>query len=802
MLCGRRPIPSPDGQTRRAIVSITVLKTLDRYVIREALTPFLLALGVFTFLLAISPMLNQAKDLLSKGVDLPTVGFLLLTLLPQSLGVTIPMAFMAGLLMALGRLSGDREAVALLACGVSPVRVLRPVMLMAVVVAGINFYMLAEVVPDANQRFRVETFNLLVKKSESDIKPGLFYEGFPKKVLFVREAKPGGGWQGVMLADTSEPGRPVVTLAETGYLRVDPKRQEVAIVLPGESIRYLPGDEAGVYDTARARDLTIAIPADTVFGDGNILVTRGTAEKKIPDLLKTEAEMRAQGLPVHREIMQRHQMFSFPVACLVFALLAVSLGMHTRKEGKMGGFTLGLAVILIYYAVMAIFEGRARSRTFPAEYARWAPNVVLGLVGLAALWWRMKSGGSHVSIRVPAVLRTPPWRYFQTRAQPAAVAGAPGRVVVVIKIPEIYLPKLRVLDVYVAMRFVRVILLASFGLLAIYYVGAFIDRSQYIFKGSADWPTMLAYFYYSTPQFFLFLFPMATLIAVLATIGGLTKSGELVVMRACGISLYRTAAPLLVLSLLTGAGMFLLNDRVLAHSNRKAEALEDKIKNREQHTVNQIANANWSIDANDGRIYYYDIFDTQRKTMHLVSVFGTSTRPFRLTSHMRAERVQWREGRWLAVNGWEQTFPTADRATRESFSRKFVKLPDPELLAGMHSTEADLMTSGELRQHIAKLSQSGFSLAESKVMLYSRLAFPVVTLVMTMIAIPLGVTTGRRGALYGIGLAIMLAASYWLLTTIFAAVGQADLLPPWLAAWATNFLFIAAAGYMVVTVRT
>ena len=253
---------------------MTVLKTLDRYIIREALTPFLLALGVFTFLLAISPMLNHAKDLLSKGVDLPTVGFLLLTLLPQSLGVTIPMAFLAGLLMALGRLSG----------------------------------------------------------------------------------------------------------------------------------------------------VTMAIPADTVFGDGNILVTRGTAEKKIPDLLKTSRGA-PQGVPVHREIMQRHQMFSFPVACLVFALLAVSLGMHTRREGKMGGFTLGLAVILVYYAVMAIFEGRAKSRTFPAEYARWAPNVVLGVVGVAALWWRMKSGGSHVSIRVPAVLRTPPWRYFRRSARPAAAAA-------------------------------------------------------------------------------------------------------------------------------------------------------------------------------------------------------------------------------------------------------------------------------------------------------------------------------------------------------------------------------------------
>ena len=86
----------------------------------KSLPPFLLALGLFTFVLAVSPMLEQAQELLAKGVDLPTVGFLLVTLLPQALGLTIPMAFLAGLLMALGRLSGDREAVALLACGVSP----------------------------------------------------------------------------------------------------------------------------------------------------------------------------------------------------------------------------------------------------------------------------------------------------------------------------------------------------------------------------------------------------------------------------------------------------------------------------------------------------------------------------------------------------------------------------------------------------------------------------------------------------------------------------------------------------------
>src|SRR5262249_21442795 len=102
------------------------MRILDRYFVRESIGPFFLSLAVFTFVLAVQPMLNQAEQLLAKGVPLPTVGFLLLTLLPQALGITLPMAFLAGLLMSFGRMSGDRETVALLACGVNPLRLLRP----------------------------------------------------------------------------------------------------------------------------------------------------------------------------------------------------------------------------------------------------------------------------------------------------------------------------------------------------------------------------------------------------------------------------------------------------------------------------------------------------------------------------------------------------------------------------------------------------------------------------------------------------------------------------------------------------
>ena len=105
-----------------------MLKTIDRYVIREVVPPFLLALLIFTFILELPPVMDELERLVAKGVPWQTVGRIILLLMPQALGLTIPMALLVGLLIGLGRMSTDREAVALLACGVSPYRLLRPVM--------------------------------------------------------------------------------------------------------------------------------------------------------------------------------------------------------------------------------------------------------------------------------------------------------------------------------------------------------------------------------------------------------------------------------------------------------------------------------------------------------------------------------------------------------------------------------------------------------------------------------------------------------------------------------------------------
>lgn len=769
------------------------MRILDRYLIRETLGPFFLALGLFTFLLAVTPMLPVATGLLSKGVSIPMVGLLLLLLLPQSLAVTIPMGFLAGLLMALGRLSGDRESVAMLACGVSPLRLLRPIGLMALVIAGADFYILMEAVPNANMKWLKVTYGLLAEKTATDIKPRLFYEGFPGRVLYYEDARPDGTWGRVLLADTSQPGRPAVALAETGRLILDPARRRVEVVLRN-AVGYVPGTDEGIYDTERSADRSFSVGAEEFFSAGT--ASRGITSMTIAELKEQIAERRKADLSPHNEIMAINLKFSFPAAAFVFGALALGLGLHTRREGKLAGLTLGLGVILIYYGFLESAEAMAKGHQIPAWLARWIPNLVLGALGAAGLWWRVRATGQTLSLPLPSWLT----RRRATSSEQAAGATAPprraARPVLVIRIPRFDLPRPRLLDLYVSGRYLRMAALAFAGLMALYYIGTVIDLSEKVFKGQATGGAMAQYLWYSTPQFIYYVMPLAALVSVLGTIGALTRSSELTVMRACGISLYRVAAPLLLLAIVWSAALFVLQDRVLGPANQRAQSLADEIRNRAR--VQNTPIRNWL--AVPGGWLYYTGFSNQRELTGL-TVFETAQQPFRLARQTFTARAVFDRGAWRASRGWSQQFPAIDRSVRESFDVRALNLPSPENFnAG--ALQPDLMTFGQLLAYIQRLGASGFSIAGLQVELYSRLSYPLVTVVMTILGIPFAVTTGRRGALYGIGLAMVLAVSYWLLTAVFVAAGKATLLPAPLAAAAPNVLFTALAGYLVLTVRT
>ena len=773
-----------------------MLRITDRYVLREIVPPFLLGLLVLTFVLMLRPLMQEAEELIAKGVDGGTITSMMLTLVPQGLGLALPMALLMGILMGLGRMSTDRETVALQACGVSVYRMLGPVALLAVLATGATFYVIEVVVPDANQRFRELMVRVLASRAEGDVKPRVFYDGFDGLTLYVREISP-AGWSDVFLADSRDAGQLDVSVAEYGRVEVDRDRQTVDLVLHHGTRHRSDANAPAAYELHEFSDIRISIGTESMFPQST--PQRGLAELRLPELLREAERMRAAGESPHRPIMEMHERFSVPIACLVFALVGVGLGITTRKDAKSSSFALGIGVIFIYYVSMYLPEAMAKGALVSPHLAKWLPNIGLGLAGLVLVVWR-----SHLAERSIVI---PLFQRRRRSGAGGAVTGpasgsepAPAHVVTLSSGGH---RGLSLLDRYVLRMYLRWVSMALVGLLGIFYISTFIDLSDKLFKGQTGVSQMLEYFWFATPQFVYFVLPISALLATLVTIGALTRSSELTVMKACGISLARAALPMFALSLVWSACLFGLEEGVLGQANRRAEAIRHEIRTGSPPPFS-LLNRRWIAGAGN-TLYHTRYVDHEGPAIDGLSVYELADGPWRIDRRTYAARATFAGG-WEGQDVWTRRFPVpgAEGGTPvyRSVVAKALPFVDPPETFRTEQPDPGAMGFRELDRHIETLRARGLDVASLVVALQRKASFPFVSFVLTLIAVPFAVTTGSRGALYGVGAGIVLAFSYWVILSVFGAIGSAGLLTPTLAAWSPNVLFGGTATYFLLTART
>ena len=779
-----------------------MLRITDRYILREVIPPFFLGLVIFTFLLMIPPIMEVVEELIAKGVDTLTVIRIVGTLVPQGLGITIPMALLLGVLMGLGRMSSDRETVALQACGVSLLRMFRPLLLLALAAAAATCYVMVVALPEANQRFREITFRTVASRAEGEVKPRVFYEDFPDVVLYARDvSQTGGGWRDVFLADLRNSGQPDVYVASQGQVVLDAEQRTVDVVLRSGTGHVMRADEAGTYEVHSFDEIVIGLDPESVFPRSG--PQRGYPELTIAQLREEAAQLSAQGVSPHRPIMEIHRKFSVPFACFVFVLIGIGLGVTSRKDGRLASFALGLMVIFTYYVIMYGAEAMAKGALVSPHVAMWLPNLVLGLAGLALFAWRSASVERRIALPF-LPLRRAPAAETESETEPArpTIRGRWSGLA----LPKAGMLSLSLLDWYVFRLYVGVLLLGFVGLLGVFYISTFIDLSDKLFKGQTTGLMLLEYFWYATPQFAYFVLPVSALVAALVTIGLLTKTSELTVMKACGVSLYRAALPIFLASLMLSGVLFGMSETVMAVANREAEALNFEIRSgvRRNRAID-VLNRQWIV-ARDGSIYHYLHFDPERNEIGNLSVYEFGGEPWGLDRRTFAGAASHADG-WLGRDVWTREFTRPAAAGGESVAyTNAVEAPlpfleEPDYFA-TERPDAELMNFTQLRAHIGELSASGFDVVRLVVELHRKVSFPFVTLILTLIAIPFAVTTGPRGTLFGVGLGVVLAFTYWITINVFAAIGSAGLLGPVLAAWAPNLLFGASATYLLLAVRT
>ncbi len=633
----------------------SVRSRLDRYIVTEVLGPLALGFLVYTFILLIRFLFQSAEMIIRRGLPVSIVGELLLLTLPNIIVLTLPMSLLFGTLIAVGRLSSDSELIAMRACGVSLLTLYRPILLLSGLLTLVNTLLMVYALPWGNNSLQQLRLKILTQTVSQQVEPRVFYEEWEGKIVYVFEVPPGSKrWKGVFLAEAIPASQDnQITLADWGEILVDQAGERVVLRLYNATRHKVNLNAPDRYEMSRHKRLDLVLEDQfTSEQRAKISVSKGVRELTLGELRDLLDDPTA--IPEQRNLarVEIHKKFSIPVACLVFGLFALPLGINNRRGGKASGFALSIGVLILYYVLLSNGEEAARYGRIPAWLAMWAPNILFSVLGVFLLLRRNRDKSLLLS-RIDRWIRKDVWsgllflkklrrarRLEQRRAaakprrskpvprvvlllpRPLALAlaslsialvsllltfrlgrqGALYGVGILIILLIVWIVLRDLIDRYVVRLFASVFLLVVLSGISLFVIFDLSENIDEILKNKVGSGLVLNYYKYLSLQMFYEIAPIVVLVTTLMTFSLLARTNEITAMKALGMSLYRLSLPALAAALLVTFFCGYLESSVLPASNEKVAKLKDRIRGRETARTYRRADRQWLFG--QGRYIY------------------------------------------------------------------------------------------------------------------------------------------------------------------------------------------------------
>jgi LPS export ABC transporter permease LptF/LPS export ABC transporter permease LptG len=776
------------------------MRILTRYILREVTAHALLGVVIFTFILFTRDLGQILELVVRNSAPFPSVAQVFFFILPITLTFSIPAGVLVGILIGLSRLAADSEITAMRASGIGIWTFLRVISIFAVtawlLALGNGVYL----APYSQAAMAKLQDRLKSSQASFEIQPRVFYEGFPQLVLYVENVKAAEGaaiWKGVFIADTSNPAAPRITLAKQGIL-VSEGPNTLHLHLTDGSTHEADPNDANHYQvsTFEQTDLPISLPE----AESNKAQEPAPVSQMATWELWRQSKNRAN--PMARwDLIEFHRRFALPTSCLVLALVGIPFGLSSRKGGKSTGFVLTILLVFAYYLASLVGVSLARQGKLSPAFGAWLADIAFFVAGVVLLW---RAERRPIDLSALRVLWSPFKSKFaetsvifsRSRAEDAFRRAANRRRVFSARFPMI-------LDDYVLRDFTVNLLLVLSTFLLLLLVFTVFELLGDIVRNQVS-PLIVGEYLLSVSPYFLYnIAPLAILLAVLITLGMMHRTNEITAIKATGISIYRIVTPVLVACAILAVGLFFSDQLYLPYANKRQDALRNMIKGKPAQTYLN-PDRKW-IFGQHSNIYYYQLFDSERNEFGRLSVFQFDPATFQLTQRVYAARARWEEtvNQWVCTQGWERDFRGPAIENYRTFEvGTFAAVSEPPTYFKKEVKQSSEMSYQELRHYIHDLQQSGFEVVRLRVQLEKKFAFPMVSLVMAVLAIPFSLQAGRRGAVTGVAVAVGIALVYWTVSGLFEAMGNISELPPFLAAWSPDLIFALLGGYMILRVPT
>lgn len=795
-----------------------MLKKFDFYILREVLSPFLVALLAYSFVLLMNQIFLFAELLISKRVELKIAGELLLDLLPAILAFTLPMSVATGVLAATSRLSTDWEIMAFKTLGLRLNRLARPFFIFAFICWLVTLAFTLFLAPRFNDRWVRLLTKSVLSRIQFQITPREFNESIPESVLFIEDINGQNFWSKVFVYQIDN-GHLKLIMARKGKMNVFPEVKKASFELSWGEIHLIPLQEPEKHRVVSFERHEEEIDVTSLFPDFSR--KKRVREKDILELYRDarliKDEIKSLGLkgPVsgsnpalevtiekerklgewRSHLVEIHKRFSLPLVCFLFALLGLPLGMSTRRGGRTSGFTLSLIIILIYYVLITGGEKASLEGQIPSWLGMWGPNLIFLAISLYLFIKEAREEKLNLK-----TWRLVSWfkaglNYWHLKrvSRHSSAAGTKLRR------RRLFFPS--ILDRYLIRRFTFIFSLVALALLFIFIIVTIFERLDNIYEHNKPFFMLLQYVGYRLPEFLMYILPLATLTTTLLTLGLLEKTNEITAIKASGISLYRLMIPFILLAFIICGFSFYLQEYVAPYANRRAEEIWNKINDVPFRTISFL-DRRWVLSQDGHTIYHFSFFDPISAVFYKLHLFRINPESWQLVEIYRAEKARLIHQELVLLNGWQRLFQSEGQSAFFDFKEMVLRAQEGADYFTREWKKPAWMNWRELRKYIQEIEKMGFETHRLKVDFQSKISFPLVSLIMVLMGIPFALTMGRRGVLVGVGLSIVLAILYWSLIGFMKNLGYVHLLPPFLAIWGPTFLFGSLGLFLIARIRT
>lgn len=799
-----------------------MFKIFDRYIIKEILPPFFIGLLIASFVLLMNQILLLAELFISKGISLKTAIEIFVYLVPAILAFTVPMAILMGILGGLSRMSSDSEIVAFKTLGISYKRLLRPVLLFSLVGWLFTSYLALYLAPRSNYKWVQTIATSVLTKVQFRINPREFNELIPNTVLFIQDITHAKKWKSIFVYTSENPEEPKIILAKEGKLNFYPEFKRATIELVDGSLHSFPLTDPEKYRVTSFKELEQEINVEKLFY--SLSQKKRDREKDINELFSEVKVIRSDLERLEEERTQLlqekvkeddpllsentnaienrnkegishwieiHKKFAFPFVAIIFGFLGLPLGASTRKGGKTSGFTISLGVILIYYVFITGGEALAMDGKISPFLGIWGGNIILLFAASYLFVKALKESPLFSSFA----------RFFKKKKE-TIFYSPKKRKKRSLNWPRLSLTFPNILDRYVIRKYLAIFFLIFLAITLIFVIVTFLERIDDVYENNKPLFLVFKDIGYNLPAFIHYnILPTAILTATLLTLGLLTKFNEITAMKACGISLYRTVIPIILVAVLASLFSFYLQENILPYTNKKREEVWNEITNRPPRSYTYL-DRRWVLSRGKNRIYHYNYFDPNEAVFNRLSIFDIDPSSWALKRRIYSEKGYLRDGNLSLENCWSRSFIDNKPEKYERMNKMDLGQVEEKSFFLKEWKEPDQMSFRELKGYIKDIEESGFDTVKFRVDFYFKASFPFVSLIMTILAIPFAFSMGKRGTLVGIGLSIVIAMVYWGAIGVFKSLGNVNFLPPLLAAWGPNIIFGLTGIYLLFSLRT